>query len=142
MKLMLESLAVYACAPLGLSITPHQVGKCASTQTQNASNRAHSRAHDADVVQTSSQPLSQPLFAGMPAPRRSTDEERNVQQPGASAPFYSLQPPQEVTRNSLWSLQNQRIAWRWGTCQVKPVRRCQVRQLVVHEEGCFTGLGV
>ena len=49
-------------------------------------------------MQTPSQTRPQPLFAGVPAPRRSTDEERSVQQPGASAPLYSLQPPQEVLR--------------------------------------------
>ena len=71
---------------------------CTNLALQQGGNLS---SHDVDVVQTSSQPLPQPLFAGMPAPRRSTDEERTVQQPGASAPFYSLQPPQEVTRNSL-----------------------------------------
>ena len=64
---------------------------------------------DGNCVQTSSQTRPQPLFAGMPAPTRSTDEERSVQQPDASAPLYSLQPPQEVGCST--SSAKQTVAW-------------------------------
>ena len=50
-----------------------------------------------------------PSLLGMPAPTRSTDEERSVQQPDASAPLYSLQPPQEVGCST--SSAKQTVAW-------------------------------
>ena len=83
---------------------------------------------DGNCVQTSSQTRPQPLFAGMPAPTRSTDEERSVQQPDASAP--AVLPAASPGGGLLHFLGKTDSCLVQGLAS-KPVRRCHVLQLGV-----------